>query len=330
MARNPVLACLAALAALPACSSEPVRLYELREAEVGSRDRQAYETLEDAVVLTNRFLTESSATVGWPAAETRVILGQTDILVELPGRGVEAMRIETGAWGDLRTMFGDKAMADEHGFTMHPDNRVGEDEAANNYFFRKDAEDMAAFLLRQAMIMREIRERGGDQLLDELSVVGAGPADRVGQALACGPDGGGVGAVLPGLDGGAGSVRVDSALGRDKRRLNSTVNALCVPGPAIGRTSEIDWALLTHLKPTRCIINFIRPHSVLRYGLDVRTWTQQAGQEKMRASLATLLGKHTRRSFHPPESQTSIWKSQSQHSRLTTVNDNSAAIPRAP
>ena len=126
----------------------------------GSWDRQCYETLEEAVVLVNRFLAESAATIGWPAADTEVELGLTDILVHLPGRGTEAMRIETSGWGDLRTFFGDEAHANGNGFTSYPDTGAHSEDAADNVFFRKDAVDMAAFLLRQAMIMREIRERG--------------------------------------------------------------------------------------------------------------------------------------------------------------------------
>jgi hypothetical protein len=160
--RRPTLLALAVLLALPAgaCATRPVRLYELRGAEPGSRDRQAYERLESAIALANRFLEASPAAVDLPAGRTRFELGMTDVIAHLGELGTYPVRIETAGWGDTRTLFGDRVHGTTTGFLAAHDNSAAEEDASNNVFFLLTPEDMAATLLRQALIAWQIQSRG--------------------------------------------------------------------------------------------------------------------------------------------------------------------------
>jgi hypothetical protein len=155
-----LVAASAALLLFASCSTQPVRLYELREAEVGSHDREAYDRLEEGVGLVNDFLDETELAVGYPAANTRFELGMTDVRVHVPEQGIYPYRIRTAGWGDLRTLFGDSLHASDQGFLAGHDRRVAEGDAADNVFFRLDADEMGAVLLRQALITREMHARG--------------------------------------------------------------------------------------------------------------------------------------------------------------------------
>lgn len=155
-----LVAALAALLLLAACSSQPVRLYELRQAEVGSHDREAYDRLEEGVGLVNRFLDETELAVGYPAAETHFELGMTDVRVHVPGEGIYPFRIRTAGWGDPRTLFGDSLRATDEGFLAGHDSDADEDHAADNVFFQLSANEIGAALLRQVLITRELRARG--------------------------------------------------------------------------------------------------------------------------------------------------------------------------
>ena len=160
--RRPALLALALLLPLAAaaCSTRPVRLYELRDAEPGTRDASAYQRLEAAVELANRFLDEAPSADGQPAGRSRLELGMTDVIAHLGHLGTLPMRIETAGWGDSRTLFGDRVHGTTTGFLAAHDNSAARGDASDNVFFLMAPEDMAATLLRQALIMYEIQARG--------------------------------------------------------------------------------------------------------------------------------------------------------------------------
>lgn len=163
------------LAGTAACSSQPVRLYELRDAEAGSHDREAYLRLEDGVRLANDFLEESELASGYPGGDSHFQLGMTDLLLVLPDEGVYPLRIRTAGWGDLRTLFGDEVHGTSQGFTAGYDGGHDAEDAANNSFFRLDAEEMGAVILRQALVSRELRTRGKLNYWLNYSLVGLDP-----------------------------------------------------------------------------------------------------------------------------------------------------------
>ena len=160
--RSSTLLALALLLSLPAgaCATRPVRLYELRAAEVGSRDQLAYSRLEGAVAIANRFLAESEAARDAPAGRSSFEIGRSDLIVHLAEAGTQPLRIETAGWGDSRTLFGDRVHGTSSGFLAAHDNSASAEDASDNLFFLLSPEDMAATLLRQALIMHEIRVRG--------------------------------------------------------------------------------------------------------------------------------------------------------------------------
>lgn len=144
------------------CSTEPVRLYKLRDADPGSPDRASYARLEQAVGLANEFLSTSTYARGFPAEEASFSLGLSDLLLHLKGEGVVPLRIETAGWGDLRTSLGDGVHPNEHGFlTARRTNEEATGEGTSDAaFLQLEVVDMAAVLLRQAATMREIQARG--------------------------------------------------------------------------------------------------------------------------------------------------------------------------
>lgn len=145
-----------------ACSTEPVRLFRLRDADQGSPERASYQRLEQAVALANEFLATSSYARGFPAEEAHFSMGLNDLLLHLKGEGIVALRIETTGWGDLRTTFGDGVHPNQHGFlTARRTNADATgDASADAAFLQLEVVDMAALLLRQAATMREIQARG--------------------------------------------------------------------------------------------------------------------------------------------------------------------------
>ena len=159
---TPLLLPLAATLGLAACSAEPVRLYQLREADAGTIERQAYANLEQGVGLANDFLSRSRFARGFPAEQASFSLGLNDILLHLQGEGVEVLRIETTGWGDPRTVFGDGLHPTEDGFLTARATGPGStgDSSADATFLRLPPEQLAAALLRQATTMREIKARG--------------------------------------------------------------------------------------------------------------------------------------------------------------------------
>jgi len=153
---------LLVLLGLASCSTQPVRLAELREADAGSIEAGAYLNLEQGIALANEFLARSRFSRGFPAEQASFSLGLNDILLHLKGEGVEVLRIETAGWGDPRTAIGDGVHPTEEGFlsarTTGP-TATGSD-SADATFLRLPPEKMAAILLRQAATMREIKARG--------------------------------------------------------------------------------------------------------------------------------------------------------------------------
>lgn len=153
---------LALAAALAACSTDPVRLYELRQADLGTPRRLAYEQLESAVELANQFLEESPRAHLFPAEEARFKIDFTDVVVYFKGEGWKPLRIYNTGWADPRTMPGDDSHPAKFGFMVGPTSETPErgDELLASHFFQRNEQEMAAILLRQAALMREYQARG--------------------------------------------------------------------------------------------------------------------------------------------------------------------------
>jgi hypothetical protein len=172
-----LLALLPALV-LAACSAEPVRLYEIREAAPGTSERESYQRLEQAVGLANGFLAESRYARGFPAESASFSLGMTDILLHLENEGIKVVRIEAAGWGDLRTHFGDGVHPTDIGFQtgrIRGAEATG-DASSDAAFLHLEAVEMAAVLLRQATVMREIQARGELDYWLNYDLLGIDPA----------------------------------------------------------------------------------------------------------------------------------------------------------
>ena len=187
------LLALTALLLAPACTTTTIPLYALRDAKPGSELSASLQNLETAVGLANEFLQGSAAARGFPAENATFSLGHTDILVTYANESVVAMRIETTGWGDYRTMTGDGAHPTDHGFLTG--RRRGEsatgDDIEDSLFLHLHPIEMAALVLQQAALLREMTARGEfDYWLNyDLLGLGAGwaennPVDR--RALAVG------------------------------------------------------------------------------------------------------------------------------------------------
>ena len=160
-----------------ACSSEPVRLYQLRDADSGTEEQASYLRLEGAVNLANEFLSTSTYARGFPAEEARFSLGLSDLLLHLKGEGVISMRIETTGWGDVRTSFGDGVHPNDQGFlTARRTNADATGDASSDAaFLQLSVTDMAALLLRQAATLREMQERGEFDFWINYNLLGFNP-----------------------------------------------------------------------------------------------------------------------------------------------------------
>ena len=160
-----------------ACSSEPVRLYQLRDANPGTEDQASYLRLESAVHLANEFLTTSTFARGFPAEEAHISLGLSDLLLHLKGEDSISMRIETTGWGDLRTVFGDGVHPNDQGFlTARRTNADATgDSTSDAAFLQLSVPDMAALLLRQAATLREVQERGEFDFWINYNLLGLNP-----------------------------------------------------------------------------------------------------------------------------------------------------------
>lgn len=167
-----------------ACSSEPVRLYLLREADPGTPQREAYGRLEEAVELANAFLHESRYAPLFPAEKATFRLGMTDVLLELQGERTEVLRIETSGWGDVRTAVGDRIQTTDQGFvtdTVTDPARSTGDPALDNLFLQLPAEEMAAILLRQGAALRELHARGSTDYWVNYHLLGLWPGNGFGK-----------------------------------------------------------------------------------------------------------------------------------------------------
>jgi len=160
-----------------ACSSEPVRLYQLRDADQGTEDQASYLRLEGAVNLANEFLSTSTYARGFPAEEAQFTLGLNDLILHLKGEDSITMRIETTGWGDLRTIFGDGVHPNDQGFlTARRTNLDATGNATSDAaFLQLSVTDMAALLLRQAATLREFQERGEFDFWINYNLLGLNP-----------------------------------------------------------------------------------------------------------------------------------------------------------
>ena len=137
-------------------------LYTLRDAEAGTELSAALANMETAVSLANQFLGESAAARGFPAENAAFSLGHTDILVTYANEGVVSMRIETTGWGDPRTMTGDGVHPTDQGFLTgrrRGENATG-DDVEDGLFLHLPPQEMAALMLQQAAVLREMTARG--------------------------------------------------------------------------------------------------------------------------------------------------------------------------
>lgn len=160
-----------------ACSTEPVRLYELREAEPGSGPRLAYERLELAADLANEFLATSAFARGFPAESARFSLDHSDVLIRFTGEGIWPLRIASAGWADPRTAVGDGIHPTEHGFlaARRTDRYASGDATDDSAFLLLEPPAMAALLLRQAATMREIHARGSFDYWLNYDLLGTNP-----------------------------------------------------------------------------------------------------------------------------------------------------------
>jgi len=155
------LSFLLAIAILGSCASQTVYLSQLRDSDAGSQDSQAYETLQEAVVLANDFLASPTLAKGYPAEGARFHLGLNNIILRIENEYDLVVSIKRAYWGDLRFVAGEDVQADADGIVvaMSVDDR-GSDAASDNAFLKLPAMRMAATLLRQSVVMREIQARG--------------------------------------------------------------------------------------------------------------------------------------------------------------------------
>lgn len=176
-ALRPLLLGAASLALAGACQSEPVRLWQLREAEPGSGPRQAYERLVVAADLANEFLATSEFARGFPAESARFSLDHSDVLIRFTGEGIWPLRIASAAWADPRTAAGDGIHPTEHGFlaARRTDRYASGDATEDSAFLLLEPPAMAALLLRQATTMREIQARGSFDYWLNYDLLGANP-----------------------------------------------------------------------------------------------------------------------------------------------------------
>ena len=155
------LSFILALAALSSCASQTIYLGQLRDADAGSQDAQAYNTLQEAVVLANDFLASSPLAKGYPAENAHFDLGLNNIILRLDNEYDLVVSIKQAYWGDLRFIAGEDVQVDADGIVVARSVNGRESNAAsNNAFLKLPATHMAATLLRQSVVMREIQARG--------------------------------------------------------------------------------------------------------------------------------------------------------------------------
>ena len=155
------LSFILALATLSSCASQTIYLSQLRDADAGSQDAQAYNTLQEAVMLANDFLASSPLAKGYPAENAHFDLGINNIILRLDNEYDLVVSIKRVYWGDPRFFAGEDVRADADGIVvvMSVDDRES-DTVSNNAFLKLSAAHMAATLLRQSVVMREIQARG--------------------------------------------------------------------------------------------------------------------------------------------------------------------------
>jgi len=149
------------LATLSSCASQTIYLGQLRDSDVGSQDSIAYSTLKEAAVLANDFLANSPLAKGFPAENARFDLGLNNVILRLDNEYDLVVSIKRAYWGDLRFVVGLDVQADADGIVAaHRADDSSSEYASDNEFFKLNSVDMAAALLRQSVVMREIQARG--------------------------------------------------------------------------------------------------------------------------------------------------------------------------
>lgn len=131
------LSFILAAATLSSCvsHSKPVYLGQLRDAEIGSEDSRAYDTLQKAVILANTFLSSSPLADGYPAENAHFYLGVNNIILHLGSELVPRYDL-------VIPLYRASLPASDNAFMQLPDSL------------------MAANLLRISVVMREIQASG--------------------------------------------------------------------------------------------------------------------------------------------------------------------------
>jgi hypothetical protein len=171
------LSLILTLALLSSCATQTVYLHQLRDGGAGSKPAHVYSELEKAVELANGFLNNSSFAKGFPAEGAQFELGVNNILLRLENEYDLTVAIETTYWGDWRFMFGSGVQSSANGLiAAHRPDGERTDDITDNEFLQLDASNMAAILLRQSAIMREIRARGEIDYWLNYKLLGIDPA----------------------------------------------------------------------------------------------------------------------------------------------------------
>lgn len=171
------LSLILTLALFSSCATQTVYLHQLRDGGAGSKPAHVYAELETAVELANGFLDTSSFAKGFPAEGAKFELGINNIILRLENEYDLTVAIETTYWGDWRFIFGSDVQSSADGLlAAHRPDGKNTDDITDNEFLKLDAGNMAAILLRQSAIMREIRARGEIDYWLNYKLLGIDPA----------------------------------------------------------------------------------------------------------------------------------------------------------
>ena len=161
---------------LGSCATQPVYLHHLKEAKEHSAEHLAYLRLEKAVSSANNFLQTSIFAKGFPAEHAQFKLGINHIILLLGDEYAQTIPIETATLGDPRLLIGD----DFHntGRALIATRKIDgtpPESLLDNYFLQLPEKEMAATLLYQVCIMREMQARGSLGYWLNYTLLGLGP-----------------------------------------------------------------------------------------------------------------------------------------------------------